>query len=98
MKPSSTADISKTASDSPRDYRLHAQSIDRITGVFGEHVGKFFELMIAGQMPRLQLDYVMETDEFTDLDLIPVITFSVHGVPNEADSFRLSGGTQGLSR
>ena len=60
MKRSSTTDISKTASDSPRDYRLHPQSMDRLTGVFGEHVGKLFELMIAGQMPRLQLDYVME--------------------------------------
>ena len=71
-------------SASTSSYRLHPQSIDRITSVFGEHVGKLFELMIAGQMPRLQLDYVMESDEFTDLDLIPVITFSVHGVRNES--------------
>jgi hypothetical protein len=52
--------------------------------VFGEHVGKLFKLMVAGEMPRLQLDYVMESDECTDLDLIPVITFSVHGVANES--------------
>jgi hypothetical protein len=38
--------------------------------------------MVAGEMPRLQLDYVMDSDEFTDLDLIPVITFSVSGVSN----------------
>jgi hypothetical protein len=83
MKPSSTTGISKTQSASTGSYRLHPQSIDRITGVFGEHVGKLFELMVTGEMPRLQLDYVMESDEFTDLDLIPVITFSVHGVANE---------------
>ncbi|MCI0366551.1 MAG: hypothetical protein L0219_22030 [Phycisphaerales bacterium] len=82
--PSSTTEHSKTPSASTSRYRLHPQSIDRITGVFGEHVGKLFELMIVGEMPRLQLDYVMESDEFTDLDLIPVITFSVHGVPNES--------------
>jgi hypothetical protein len=39
--------------------------------------------MVAGEMPRLQLDYVMDSDEFTDLDLIPVITFSVSGVPKD---------------
>lgn len=84
MKPFSTTEPTKTQSASTSSYRPHPQSIDRITGVFGEHVGKLFELMIAGEMPRLQLDYVMESDEFTDLDLIPVITFSVHGVPNES--------------
>lgn len=83
MKPSTTTEPSKTESASIDSYRLHSQSIGRIKDVFGEHVCKLFELMVAGEMPRLQLDYVMDSDEFTDLDLIPVITFSVSGVPKD---------------
>lgn len=83
MKPSTTTEPSKTESASIDSYRLHPQSMGRIKDVFGEHVCKLFELMVAGEMPRLQLDYVMDSDEFTDLDLIPVITFSVSGVPKD---------------